>query len=128
MAAIIVMADEVDALSIFTTILAANGHVVTAVADGETGLRMLTETMFDVAITDIRMPGLSGVEVISCGRIRSPGTRFLAIVGADAEPPAFPPLGPAQKFGADGMLLRPFNEDGLLAVLAELLHERRAFG
>ena len=127
MASIIVMADEVGVLRSLAAIVAANGHVVTAVGDGVTGLRMLTETMFDVVITDIRRPGLSGLEVISRGRERSPGTRFLAIVGADVKSRALPPLPSAQKFGADGLLLRPCNDDAMLALLEELLNERRAF-
>jgi CheY-like chemotaxis protein len=121
----IVIADDASASPALTAMLALHGHDVTTVPDGVTGLRMLTETMFNLVITDIRMPGFSGPDVISRGRVRSPGTRFLAIVGPDPEPGGLSAL---QRFRADGVLLRPFKEADLLAVVAELLAESRAFG
>jgi DNA-binding response OmpR family regulator len=125
MVSTIVIADDASVVPWLTGILAANGHQVTTAADGATGLRMLTETMFDLVITDTMLPGLSGLDVVSRGRVRSPGTRFLAIIGGDPESVASPTM---QKFRADGMLLRPFKEADLLAVVAELLAESRAFG
>jgi DNA-binding NtrC family response regulator len=91
------------------------------------GLRQLTETSFNLVITDIRLPGLSAEALIGRGKVRAPNTRFLAIIGG-GQPSAPPAADRADKFWADGLLLRPFKESDLLAVVAELLAESRAFG
>jgi DNA-binding NtrC family response regulator len=128
MVSTIIIADDAGISSSLAEILAAHEHIVTPVTDGAAGLRMLTETMFDLVITDIQAGALSGLDIISRGRVRSPGTRFLAIVGGDKLPVASQAVPAAQKFGPDGMLLKPFKEADLLAVVAELLAESRAFG
>jgi len=127
MPSILLITDQAAVLVILPAILAAEGYKVTGAVDVPSGLRQLTETSFNLVIVDIRLPGLSAMELISRGRVRAPGTRFLAII--DAPKPSDPPAPPvAGKFWADGFLLLPFRETDLLAVVAELLVESRAFG
>jgi len=121
MPSILLITDQAAVLAILPAILAAEGYQVTRALDVLGGLRQLTETSFNLVIADIRMPGLSAAELISRGRVRAPGTRFLAIVNAE-KPPA------AGKLWADGLLSLPFSQADLLAVVAELLVESRAFG
>jgi CheY-like chemotaxis protein len=124
---ILVITDQPAVLVVMPVILTGEGHQVTGAGDVLAGLRQLTETRFNLVIADIRMPGLSAMDLISRGRVRAPGTRFLAIIGGSQQSklPAVPLAG---KFWADGLLLRPFKEADLIAVVAELLAESRAFG
>jgi two-component system, chemotaxis family, chemotaxis protein CheY len=63
-------------------VLEGQGHRVTSAQNGEQGLKLLTDTPFDLVITDIWMPVSNGTDVIREGRARS-RTRFLAITGGD---------------------------------------------
>lgn len=122
-AKILVIEDMPSVLMSLQTNLAAGGHEVVCATDGITGLRLICETEFDLVITDIWMPGLNGIDVISRGRARSPETRFLAITGGDPEgcPPAT--IAGVKNFGADGLLLKPFVRAALLAAVSGLLSE-----
>jgi len=122
-AKILVIEDMPSVLMSLQTSLASCGHEVTCATDGITGLRLIFDTMFDLVVTDIWMPGLNGVDVISRGRARSPRTRFLAITGGDPEGSAAPSVTGVKNFGADGLLVKPFVRAALLAAVAALLSE-----
>jgi len=127
MPSVLLISDQEAVLVILPAILAAEGYQVTRASEVLTGLRQLTETSFNIVIVDIRMPGLSAAELISRGRVRAPGTRFLAIIDASQAPDAT--AAPAAgKLWADGVLKLPFRQADLLAVVGELLVESRAFG
>lgn len=53
-------------------------------ATGEEALKKLKEDKFDLALVDIKMPGLSGIDVIQEAKKFSPQTKFLAISGYDS--------------------------------------------
>jgi DNA-binding response OmpR family regulator len=123
MAKILVIEDMPSVLMSIQTGLAASGHDVTCATDGITGLRLAFESMFDLVVTDIWMPGLNGMDVISRGRARWPATMFLAITGGDPEGGAPSTISGAKNFGADGVLFKPFVQAVLLAAVAALLPE-----
>ena len=70
MAKILVIEDMPSVLMSLQMNLAGSGHDVTCATDGITGLRLIIETVFDLVVTDIWMPGLNGIDVISRGRAR----------------------------------------------------------
>jgi two-component system chemotaxis response regulator CheY len=120
MAAILVIEDVPAVLMSLRIVLEGHGHRVTSAQNGEQGLKLLRDTLFDLVITDIWMPVASGTEVIREGRARSPRTRFLAITGGD------PNSGPRdalrqQDFGADQVLLKPFEKQELLNAVSSIL-------
>jgi len=125
MAKILVIEDTPCVLMSLHTCLAGSGHEVTCATDGITGLRLIIETMFDLVVTDIWMPGLNGMDVISRGRTRWPGTRFLAITGGDPDGGAPATITGVENFGADGVLFKPFVRAVLLAAVAALLSQAR---
>lgn len=110
----------IDSLRI---VLEGGGHKVTSAQNGEQGLKLLTDTPFDLVITDIWMPGSSGVEVMREGRARSPKTRFLAITGGDPNSRGSRDALRQQNFGADQVLLKPFEKQELLNMVSLLLQD-----
>jgi CheY-like chemotaxis protein len=121
----ILLIDDVPAVLIsLRIVLQGSGHQVTAVGDGDRGLDLLRTQGFDVVITDIWMPGSSGTTVISEGRRLSPRARFIAITGGDPNGPANSARLPDSDFGADCVLLKPFEKSELLAAVAGLLEGR----
>lgn len=128
MASILVVEDVPPVLLSLRIILSGGGHTVSCATDGLMGVRLLTEQAFDLVISDIWMPGLSGIDVISRGRAKSPGTRFLAITGGNPNSGVSPGAAEAEKFGANAVLFKPFEKHELLQIVTALLAEAPAYG
>jgi two-component system, chemotaxis family, chemotaxis protein CheY len=121
MASILVIEDVAAVLFSLRIVLEGGGHKVTSAQNGEQGLKLLTDAPFDLVITDIWMPGSSGIEVMREGRRRSPKTRFLAITGGDPNSRGSRDELRQQNFGADQILLKPFEKVELLNAVSRLL-------
>src|SRR5438128_4852322 len=57
------------------------GHEVVVCADGRAALKALEKSTFDAAILDLRMPGMSGIEVLQHLKQVSPDTEALVMTG-----------------------------------------------
>ena len=121
MAAILVIEDVPAVLMSLKIVLEGNGHKVTSAQNGEQGLKLLKDTPCDLVITDIWMPVSNGTEVIREGRARSPKTRFLAITGGDPNSRSSRDALRRQDFGADQVLLKPFEKQQLLNAVSSIL-------
>ena len=121
MAAILVVEDVPAVLMSLKIVLEGDGHEVTSAQNGEQGLKLLTDTSFDLVITDIWMPASNGTEVIHEGRARSPRTRFLAITGGDPNNRGPQNALRQQDFGADQVLMKPFEKHELLNAVSSVL-------
>ena len=61
--------------------LERTGYAVVAVEDGPSALRQLTETGFDLLLTDIVMPEMDGIELAHRAAVLHPGMRVMFITG-----------------------------------------------
>ncbi|MDD5559371.1 ATP-binding protein [Candidatus Methylomirabilis sp.] len=105
-------------------LLCAMGHEAEAVASGEEGLARLEAGDFDLVITDLSMPGMSGWEVASVVKARWPRLPVILITGwgevVEDEQMAIS--------GVDLILPKPFTNEQLLQAIAQALavsEERR---
>jgi CheY-like chemotaxis protein len=57
-------------------------HEVTAAATGEEALDLISRARYDLAIVDLRLPGMDGEALITEAHERSPGLRFLVHTGS----------------------------------------------
>ena len=119
---ILVIEDEATLREGLRHDLTAAGHTVDVAADGEEGLYAALEFPIDVAIVDIGLPKLSGLEVIR--RLRAEGRKcgVLLLTARDRWQDKVEGLGA----GADDYVAKPFNFEELHARLAALM--RRATG
>jgi len=90
--------------------------VVGVAADGVEALRLAEELRPDIVCTDIRMPGLSGLDLIERLRAARPGLRSVILSGYDDFGYARRAIG----LGVAEYLLKPVDADQLLAILARL--------
>ncbi len=102
--------------------LEENGYHVAEAADGEEGLQRYRAAPADVVLTDLMMPGKSGIELIVELLREYPAARIVAMSGAmDVRMPAVVEvLGAA---GALQMLPKPFSPDQLLTVIRTVRDE-----
>lgn len=78
---VLVIDDEKPTLSMFKLFLAAYGYDVFTAEDGEKGLELYKETSPDIVFTDIKMPGIDGLEVLRRIRKTSSETQVVIITG-----------------------------------------------
>jgi len=89
--------------------------------DGERAAERLQGEQFDLIITDVSMPGMSGVDLLRKARERDPDAQVLVMTG-------FPTVETAvesMKLGAADYITKPFLPDDLLANVRRLLESRR---
>src|SRR5436190_16102299 len=84
-------------------------EVVGDAADGAEAVRLILERRPDVVLLDLRLPRLSGVEVMRQVRAQAPEVRFLVLTTYDTDSD----IGPALAAGARGYLLKDTSPDEL---------------
>src|SRR5688572_11305699 len=102
---ILVVDDEVNARTALGELLRAEGYVVEIAADGFKGLGKLEDFSPDVVVTDLRMPGLSGVELMEKVRERDPECVVVVMTAHGAIESAVQ----AMRQGAADYLTKPLN-------------------
>ncbi|MFO8231136.1 MAG: response regulator transcription factor [Longimonas sp.] len=117
---ILLVEDEADIASFIQRGLKEEGYVVTWVAEGEQALEELRSSSVDVVLLDIRLPGISGMEVLKQVRDRLPQLPVMMLTALDAVEDRVAGL----RSGADDYLPKPFDFEELLARVEALL--RRA--
>jgi CheY-like chemotaxis protein len=88
---ILVVDDEEAILYVFERYLSVAGYRVSVAGNGHDAVRAGEAEPFDLLITDFRMPGMNGIEVIHALRNVQPGLPALVISGNPVEAGTMPP-------------------------------------
>jgi len=107
---ILVLDDEQNYLLLLETLLADEGHTITALKDPELGLAFLEESEVDVVITDMKMPKLSGQDVLAHVQKNYPHIPVLIMTAYGTIDAAVV----AMRHGAFDYITKPFANDELL--------------
>jgi CheY-like chemotaxis protein len=78
---VLVVDDDPAVRKSFDRVLSGKGYAVITAENGEEALRKLNEEKYDLVYSDIRMPGMSGLEVAEKVRARRPWTPVVIITG-----------------------------------------------
>src|SRR5207244_10518507 len=97
------------------------GHEVTVCADGKAAVKTLEKGKFDVAILDLRMPGLTGIEVLEQLKQISPDTEAVMMTGHGSMETAVEAL----RLGAMEYIYKPCKLAEIEAVLEKVLARRQ---
>ncbi len=97
------------------------GYQVSAAASGEEALDMLAEQNFDVVLTDIRMPGLTGVELLAKIKERAPDSIVILMTGYASLGTAVESL----RLGAHDYLIKPSSSQDIRQSVARGLERAR---
>jgi DNA-binding NtrC family response regulator len=113
--------DEATLRGLMAERLTERGFEVVQADSGERALELLDQFAFDVVITDLRLPGIDGSQVIQAARDRYPGIVAIVITGFGTLRDAFD----ASKRGASDFIAKPFQFDELIHRLQKAIEQQR---
>jgi len=116
---ILVIEDDTEVLSVIIKYLSQLGYEVITATDGMEGLKQLQSAEYDLVITDIVMPYVSGVGVVTALKEKRPHIPVIAITGYGKEPEAA-----AVEKKADLVLAKPVKMSTLKGYIEQLLAAR----
>ncbi|MFI5395084.1 MAG: sigma-54-dependent transcriptional regulator [Candidatus Binatia bacterium] len=118
---ILVADDEESIRWVLQTTLAGEGHAVEQVETGDAALESLTRDRFDLALVDIKMPGLDGLELLSKVREARLTTPIVIITAQNTMVNAIE----AMKRGAYDYITKPFDIEEVRLLVQRVLEMRR---
>lgn len=112
---VLVVDDDPEALQVIVTFLQADHHTAETASDGPEALERLSASQFDLVITDMAMPGLSGDQLAAKVKEIAPQTRVILITGFSQllHDPS------AKRDGVDLILGKPITLTAFRQALAE---------
>jgi CheY-like chemotaxis protein len=126
---ILVIDDEPFVLEALTRVLASSAVAVIGASNADAGLTAMRESPIDLAIIDVILPGMDGVEAIKIMRREFPDVRIIAISGGgnfglnSYLPEAISTnayLAACKAAGANGTLAKPFETAELRALIHQV--------
>ncbi|WP_457552919.1 response regulator [Desulfobacula sp.] len=117
MANIIALDDVLDAANLVKRILERKGHTVTPFTEEEEAILFVEKNKVDLAILDIKLKKISGVEVLEEMKKKSPSIRVIMLTG-------YPTIETAReclKLGAGEYCVKPIDKDELEDKVKEIL-------
>jgi len=117
---ILVVEDDDQLRAVLTQILERAGHEVAEAANGRAAMELQRRAGADLVITDIIMPEMDGIEIITALRRDFPAVKIIAMSGGSRIGPVeF--LNLARLLGAHRTLHKPFALQDMLEAVDELL-------
>jgi CheY-like chemotaxis protein len=113
---ILIIEDDLDVLSAFVKHFRHLGYEVIIATDGMEGLKKIDAGGYDIVITDIVMPFVSGVGVVTTLKEKRPNIPVIAITGYGREPESA-----AMEKKADLVLSKPVRMSDLKTYVADFL-------
>jgi len=104
----------------FERVLSGKGYAVITARDGEEALRKLGAEAYDVVFTDIRMPGMSGLEVAERVKASQPWLPVVIVTGYGTEENE----ARAEAAGVAEFLRKPLSPEAIEGSAEKALHER----
>lgn len=118
---VLVIDDESGILETLEILLRAEGFDPRVAQGGRAGLERLAEVQPDIVLTDVRMPSVTGVEILAAARERDPDTPVILMTAQATLQTAMQ----AVNEGAYYYIQKPFRNDELLTILRRAAEHRR---
>src|SRR5512145_895900 len=118
---VLVVDDNASLLRFLVSAFSANGCTVTQAATAEQALALIMEQSFDLVVSDIKMPGLSGLDLLRAVKGKQPGTPVVLITGSPSINSAVFGL----RHGAYDYLPKPFSIREVQELLARIRTDRQ---
>ena len=119
---LLVVDDEDSVCRSFAAILGRSGYTVDTASSGEAAIEALGREQFSVVLCDVRMPGVTGLQVLRHARALDPEVSLIVMSAVDDAATAMAAL----RAGASEYLTKPVERDTLVTAVARALAEREA--
>jgi two-component system capsular synthesis sensor histidine kinase RcsC len=112
-----VLDDEPGIATMMARMLRRDGHTVVALTNPQEALAAIERERFDLVVTDLGMPAVSGWEIAAAAKRRDPTTRVVVATGwgTDLDPD------PAASASVDAVLPKPFQFQRLRELVRAVL-------
>src|SRR5664279_2465924 len=118
---ILIVEDELLFREMYASLLRAEGYLTDTASCGSEAFDLLSQNKYGLVITDLVMPDISGMEILSRIKETDPGIDVIMVTGnADLESAIF-----ALKHGARDYLIKPVNHDEFRHSVSQCMHQRR---
>jgi two-component system response regulator PilR (NtrC family) len=117
---LLIVEDEKSMREVLKILLEGEGHEVTTASDGFEGMSCIEKDIFDLVITDLKMPKVDGFEVLRKIKELSPGTIVIMITAFGNTETAIE----AMKLGAYDYISKPFNIDEIRLTIRKALEKK----
>ncbi len=118
---ILVIEDERSMREVLKILLEEEGYEVSAASDGLEGMEAIRSNIFDLVITDIKMPGADGFEVLKMVKDVFPGTIVIMVTAFGTTESAIE----AMKKGAYDYIHKPFKIDEIRLIINKALEKKK---
>jgi len=118
---ILIVDDERSMRDVLSIMLKRAGYGITVASDGEEAIAHIDKELFDLVITDLKMPKAGGLEVLKAVKESSPESVVLIITAYASTESAVE----AMKLGAYDYLTKPFQVDEVQLIIRNALEKRR---
>ena len=121
MGKVLVVDDERGMREFLTIMLQKEGYDVTSAGSGKEALEYIAQRAYDIVITDVRMPNITGVDVLKTVKECSPETVVIIVTAYASTETAVE----AMKQGAYDYITKPFKVEEIKLIIRNALEKRR---
>ena len=118
---ILVVDDEPDVLHVCERILTSDGFNVKTVSSGFEAVQLASAEKFDLLLTDIKMPGMDGLDVAEAARTVNPHLVCVTMTGYSTMDTAIEAL----RLGIEEFIIKPFMPQDLIAAVSRALEKEK---
>ena len=118
---ILVVDDEPRICHLIEVLLKREGYQIDVSFSGTDALEMLKKYNYQMLITDLKMPGIDGLELIQKAKEQNPEIRTIMVTGYTTVDTAVQSL----RHGVDDYITKPFNIFELKKAVKQILHTRQ---
>ncbi len=116
---ILIVDDEPDLRNLLGQVLTNAGYNVQLASDGDEALTLLKKEKFDIALLDIQMPSVNGIQVLKYIKQHLPRTKAIMLTGyADLKHAM-----EAKEFGAKDFIGKPYKIEDILSTIDRISKE-----
>ena len=116
---VLIVDDDRMVCNLLETTFSKAGYETAIAYDGDEALKALRNDPFDLTITDVVMPGMSGLELLKAIHRDHPDTRVVILTGH----PRQHDISDFLLHGAEDYVVKPFRTEELLSLVARVLEE-----
>ncbi|MCQ5362934.1 MAG: response regulator [Candidatus Methanomethylicia archaeon] len=117
---ILIVDDDEDIVESLSTLLSNAGYVVDVALNGEEAIKKSKEKVYNVALIDVVLPDMTGIDLLTKLEERKPATRKIIITGYASLDNAVKAL----NLGADAYLIKPVDPEELISTVKKQIEEQ----